>query len=221
MLSLRQARQAHDRLAPRSITVVRLLPIIVLSATLALVAPLAGAEADAGVDGSSDQVSVAGASNGEEPQLAAAEQALANGDVDRAESILSGIRRNRLPRGEARTRFDAVRRGVRSARRSSASSSTPMRERPTPRQSGTPPPASMGSDPHRDEGTWCAGSVCALLILFGIGATLSPARRCSVCGITIGRRRVAYIWKIDGKRRVMCSNCNRRAESRKSEAAWS
>jgi hypothetical protein len=54
-----------------------------------------------------------------------------------------------------------------------------------------------------------------LLVLIAI-ACASPTS-CQICGNEL--RRNKYRWKIDGKKLVICPNCNRQLESKKSREA--
>lgn len=158
-----------------------------------------------------------------ERALEEAERSFAAGDLDRARTLLGGIRRAQLREAAERSRFDALRRSLRRAStgsprtRSESSMGAPHRA-PSDRQQG-----SEGTKHSFAGAMYCLGFFGVLSLLAKFFGPFFRARswRCDVCGIVSSSRAAKNVWTIDGKRCVMCSNCNRRAANRKSAAAWS
>lgn len=62
---------------------------------------------------------------------------------------------------------------------------------------------------------WVCLGVAAVLGLSLLGRR---PRRCSICGNLL--KRTFYVWKLDGKKRHLCSHCNQRMERQKSADAF-
>lgn len=63
----------------------------------------------------------------------------------------------------------------------------------------------------------CYAFTGAVVIAVILGAVSGKPSECQVCGGSIGRK--AYAWKLEGKQKWLCANCNRRLADHRSKIA--
>ncbi len=66
----------------------------------------------------------------------------------------------------------------------------------------------------QNTGSGVIAAIVALVILI----ITRPASSCHICGLDF--KRESYSWKLEGKNRLVCPNCNRKLEKRQSDAAF-
>jgi hypothetical protein len=75
---------------------------------------------------------------------------------------------------------------------------------------------SQGPDAQRSAtAIWVCLGIAAVLGLSLLGRRPS---RCSMCGNLL--KRTFYVWKLEGRKRYLCSHCNQRMERQKSADAF-
>jgi len=62
-----------------------------------------------------------------------------------------------------------------------------------------------------------AVATIVVIIILAVLVLSAHSRTCEICGVQL--KRVLYRWEIDGKRKVVCPNCNRTLERRQSDRA--
>lgn len=65
------------------------------------------------------------------------------------------------------------------------------------------------------EGLICVGT---LVVIVSLLVLASRPKRCEICGNLI--KRTSYVWKLRGRKQLVCPQCNRKLESRQSDAAF-
>lgn len=64
---------------------------------------------------------------------------------------------------------------------------------------------------------WIAGIVAFFVAAIATAVALTKPTHCGVCDATI--KKTSYTWEVDGEETIVCPNCNRRLEQKKSKEA--